>query len=234
MVMFFGGVALLLAGSAADPAEQLILMSCPLFLSFALEPAVDWLAQRWRRGSATGLVLAVLFVGTVLFLGAGKLVVDSVGLHRPGPSKGASGLGQPHVRHEPRRQDRRDNNPIHPHLASWPATPPASASALGVVFQFFTILLFTFTWWPTARFRRTICVPASRTGSGGAGQLEIAIRRPAATSIRGCCSAGSRRSSYLAFVLIGVPYALALALFVGLVSQFVPVVGNYIAERCRR
>ena len=34
---------------------------------------------------------------------------------------------------------------------------------------------------------------------------------------------------YLAFVLIGVPYAIALALFVGLVSQFVPVVGTYIA-----
>ena len=34
---------------------------------------------------------------------------------------------------------------------------------------------------------------------------------------------------YLAFVLIGVPYAIALALFVGLVSQFVPVIGTYIA-----
>jgi predicted PurR-regulated permease PerM len=35
---------------------------------------------------------------------------------------------------------------------------------------------------------------------------------------------------YIAFVLIGIPYPLALALFVGVVSQFVPVVGTYIAN----
>src|SRR4029077_13685592 len=35
---------------------------------------------------------------------------------------------------------------------------------------------------------------------------------------------------YIAFVIIGIPYPLALALFVGVVSQFVPVVGTYIAN----
>jgi predicted PurR-regulated permease PerM len=45
---------------------QLIVVS--LFLSFAIEPAVGWLARRgWRRGAATGLIfLAVLLVGAGL------------------------------------------------------------------------------------------------------------------------------------------------------------------------
>jgi predicted PurR-regulated permease PerM len=45
---------------------QLIVVS--LFLSFAIEPAVGWLARRgWRRGAATGLIfLAVVAVGAGL------------------------------------------------------------------------------------------------------------------------------------------------------------------------
>src|SRR4249919_1474425 len=40
---------------------QIIVIS--LFLSFAIEPAVDYLAKRgWRRGSATGLVFIAVFV----------------------------------------------------------------------------------------------------------------------------------------------------------------------------
>jgi hypothetical protein len=40
---------------------QIIVIS--LFLSFAIEPAVDYLAKRgWRRGSATGLVFLAVFV----------------------------------------------------------------------------------------------------------------------------------------------------------------------------
>src|SRR5207247_3721039 len=40
---------------------QIIVIS--LFLSFAIEPAVDYLAKRgWRRGAATGLVFVAVFV----------------------------------------------------------------------------------------------------------------------------------------------------------------------------
>ena len=40
---------------------QIIVIS--LFLSFAIEPAVDYLAKRgWRRGAATGLVFLAVFV----------------------------------------------------------------------------------------------------------------------------------------------------------------------------
>src|SRR5262245_58180659 len=58
--LFFGGVVLLLAGEwlLSRLSDLILMLFVSLFLSFALEPAVDWLAQRgWRRGSATGLVL---------------------------------------------------------------------------------------------------------------------------------------------------------------------------------
>ena len=47
-----------------------------LFFSFALEPAVNRLARRgWRRGSATGLLLALTFV---LLMGVGLIFVVTI------------------------------------------------------------------------------------------------------------------------------------------------------------
>ena len=38
-----------------------------LFLSFALEPAVDWFAKRgWKRGLATGLIFIILILAMIL------------------------------------------------------------------------------------------------------------------------------------------------------------------------
>ena len=60
--------------------DLLLTFVVALFLSFALEPAVDSLARRgWRRGPATGLVLVVLLGTLVVFFGLiGKLVVDQI------------------------------------------------------------------------------------------------------------------------------------------------------------
>ncbi|MGZ4681779.1 MAG: AI-2E family transporter [Acidimicrobiales bacterium] len=245
MVMFFGGVVLLLAGEwlLSRLSDLILMLVVSLFLSFALEPAVDWLAKRgWRRGSATGLVLAVLFVGTVLFLGAiGKLVVDQVSeFIDQAPSKAQSiedwanrtfgtNLSSDRIAEE-------FNNPDGPIRAF--ATKLAgnalgfSLSALGVVFQFFTILLFTFYLVADGpRFRRTICsfLRPDRQREVLA-NWEIAIQKTGGYIYSRMLLGGlSAFFHYLAFVLIGVPYAIALALFVGLVSQFVPVVGTYIA-----
>src|SRR4051794_38283780 len=55
-----------------------VLMS--LFLAFAIEPAVNWLARRgWRRGVATGLIFVVLIIGMVgFFTLLGSLIFDQV------------------------------------------------------------------------------------------------------------------------------------------------------------
>ena len=54
----------------------LTMIGIALFLSFALEPAVDYLATRgWKRGTATGLIFLILF-GAILLLVA--LIVPAV------------------------------------------------------------------------------------------------------------------------------------------------------------
>jgi predicted PurR-regulated permease PerM len=245
LALFFGGVVLLLAGEwlLSRLSSLILMLFVSLFLSFALEPAVDWLAQRgWRRGSATGLVLAVLLVVTVLFIGAiGKLVVDQVSeFINQAPDKAQSvedWINRTFGTHLSSDQIAAEfNNPDGPIRAF--ATRLAgnalgfSLSALGVVFQFFTIMLFTFYLVADGpRFRRTICsfLRPDRQREVLA-NWEIAIQKTGgylySRLLLGVLSAFFH---YLAFVVIGVPYAIALALFVGLVSQFVPVVGTYIA-----
>jgi len=53
-----------------------------VLLALALEPAVTWLHEKrgWRRGSATGLLLIVLFVALVLFvLGLAAVIARETG-----------------------------------------------------------------------------------------------------------------------------------------------------------
>jgi len=107
-----------------------------------------------------------------------------------------------------------------------------SLSALGVIFEFFTILLFTFYLVADGpRFRRTVCsfLRPDRQRQVIA-NWEIAIQKTGgylySRLVLGFISAIFH---YLAFVIIGVPYAIALATFAGLISQFVPVIGTYLA-----
>ncbi len=66
------GVAglLVLRWTVAQLRGFLLILLVSLFLSFALEPAVDWLSARgMRRGLATGLVMLSVLVGFSAFLG---------------------------------------------------------------------------------------------------------------------------------------------------------------------
>jgi predicted PurR-regulated permease PerM len=245
LLLFFVGVVAVLAGGwLLDRLGNLLLtLFVALFLSFALEPAVDALARRgWRRGSATGLVLVVLLVLSVLFLGAvGKLVVDQVSeAIDQAPTKlqniadwinstFGTHLSSDQVANEFSKPD----GPIRNFATRLAGNAVGfSLSAVGVVFQFFTILLFTFYLVADGpRFRRTICsflrpehqrevlanweVAISKTGGYLYSRLLLGLL--------------SAFFHYLGFLILGVPYAEALALFVGVVSQFVPVVGTYIA-----
>lgn len=50
--------------------ELLLLLLISLFLAFAIEPAVNWLARRgWRRGLATGAMFLVIGLLLAGFLG---------------------------------------------------------------------------------------------------------------------------------------------------------------------
>jgi predicted PurR-regulated permease PerM len=244
--LVFACVILLAAGSylLTRLHDLLLTLVVSLFLSFALEPAVDSLARRgWRRGSATALVLVVMLGTLLIFFGLiGKLVVDQVRQfidQAPDKSQNLEHwINRTFGTHLSNQQISKEfsdpNGPIRnfaTHLAG--NALGFSLSALDLIFRFFTVLLFTFYLVADGpRFRRLICsfLRPDRQREVLA-NWEVAIQKTGgylySRLLLGIIQAVGH---YIAFVVIGVPYPLALALFVGVVSQFVPVVGTYIAN----
>ena len=160
----------------------LIALLVSLFLSFAIEPAVNALARRgWRRGAATGLVFVIILLVTSVFVFAIGSVVVGPGaqLRRRGTRVRRSHreLDQRHVRRQRRLQ--RPRRPAQRSRTGPRATSSrdlagnalkAGLTAVTVVFQIFTIALFTFYLVADGpRLRRTICsVLPPRTPDGRA------------------------------------------------------------------
>jgi len=244
--LVFAGVVLLAAGSylLTRLHDLLLTIVVALFLSFALEPAVDSLARRgWRRGSATGLVLVVLLGTLAIFFGLiGKLLADQIRqLIDQAPAKSQNlerWINQHFGTHLSNREISKEFNDPNGAIHNFATRLAGNAlgfslSALDVVFRFFTVLLFTFYLVADGpRLRRVICsfLRPDRQREVLA-NWEVAIQKTGgylySRLLLGLIQAVAH---YIAFVLIGVPYPLALALFVGVVSQFVPVVGTYIAN----
>ena len=102
---------------------------------------------------------------------------------------------------------------------------------LGTVMQILTVALFTF--YMTAdgpRLRRAVLsmLPAAHEREV-LWVIDVAIDRTGGYFYSRALLAGISTSvAWAAFTIIGIPYPLALALWMGLVSQFVPVLGTYI------
>src|SRR5690606_15831568 len=96
----------------------------------------------------------------------------------------------------------------------------------------FTIALFTFYMVADGpRFRRTVLqfLPAERQERVVDG-WEIAIEKTGGYIYsRGLLALLSAIATGIMLELLGVPYAVALAVWVGLVSQFIPTIGTYLA-----
>jgi predicted PurR-regulated permease PerM len=217
-----------------------VLMS--LFAAIAMAPAVDRLAKHMRRGAATGLVMAAFALFVVLFMAAfGKLFVDQV---------------VQLLLYVPNLVDRtlewvnrsfsmsltRDNV-----LSSVGLTPDKLAAAaekagmsivgflgstLGALFSTFTFGMFIFYLsaqmpqferWVASLFparvqpvaQKVWTITAEKTGGYIASRLILAGINAATTAV--------------VFIIIGMPYWLALALWTGIVAQFVPTIGTYIS-----
>ena len=214
-----------------------------LFLSFALEPVVNRLQARgWRRGWATGAAFLGLVVFTAVFLFAiGAVVVDQVSQfidEAPQYAQDAADFSNDHfgtnvsvdeLQQELTRQDGPAQN-LATRLAG--NALAIGASALGVVFRLLAIGLFTFYLVADGpKFRRTVCsfLPPNRQRNV-LETWEVAIDKTGGYLYsRALLALISALAHWAFFQAIGVPYAAALALFVGLISQFVPTIGTYIA-----
>jgi predicted PurR-regulated permease PerM len=212
------------------------------FLSLALEPAVNWFARRgWRRGVATGLVMLIAVVIGALMI---VLIVPSV-------IKGLVELANqlPELLEDANRFTDR----IGVDLTSTATTEAVAglqdalrsvagnvlqgAVGLGValvegLFTIATIGMFLFYFVAEGpRFRRTVCsfLPP-QTQRRVLSDWEIAIEKTGGYFYSRLLLASiSGMATFIVLTILGQPFAAPLAVFVGLVSQFIPTVGTYIA-----
>lgn len=212
------------------------------FLALAVEPAVGRMAARgMRRGLATFLVFfAVLVagVGFVVLLGsmlAGQIVemvedfpayLDSV--IRWVNSTFHTELSRVEVQDSLLRSDwlrRYVQN-------SASGVLDISAQVLGGLFKLLTIFLFSFYFAADGpRLRRTLCsvLPPARQAEV-LRAWEIAVDKTGGYLYsRGLMALISGVAHFVLLEVLGVPYAPALAVWVGLVSQFIPTIGTYLA-----
>jgi predicted PurR-regulated permease PerM len=107
----------------------------------------------------------------------------------------------------------------------------AGGLVLGAVVEMLTIALFTFYLVADGpRFRRTICsyLPPRRQREVLA-TWEVAIDKTGGYLYSRLLLAGiSAAVTFVALLVLHVPYPLPLALWMGFVSQFIPVIGTYL------
>ncbi|WP_418952595.1 AI-2E family transporter [Streptomyces pyridomyceticus] len=223
--------------------DLFVMLLVAFFLSLALEPAVDRMAARGvRRGVGTFLVFVAVGVAVLGFLAAlGTLLVDQV-------AKIAGDL--PHLVDnligwtnrtfhqdlslgELQKKLLKDSGTIENYAQQaadniW----GVSSTVLGGLFQIFTVGLFTFYFTAEGpRVRRTVCslLPPAKQGEV-LRAWEIALAKTGGYLYsRAVLAVVSAAGHWVMFALIDLPYSAALAIWVGVMSQFVPTIGTYLA-----
>ena len=233
--------ALWFAGRASDLLRYLILAQ---LLAFGLEPAVTWLHERrgWRRGSATGLLLVVILLLFVLLgAGIGSVLagqVDQVAEQVPGWIGKLNAFTQQHfnttvVSSSSAQRSGQATQQVTTYLKEHAGDLlGAVGSLVGAVFSVFTVGLFTFYLTANGpQIRRALLsrMPPERQRRALWAWNTAIEKTGGYLYSRGLLALINGALMFLTLKLLGVPYALPLALFVGVVAEFIPVVGTYIA-----
>ncbi|MFM7067985.1 MAG: AI-2E family transporter [Actinomycetes bacterium] len=234
---------LIVRGAIAKLSELLVLLGISLFLSFAVEPAVNFLVDRgWRRGRATLFCFVVIFVigGVFLTVMIGLVVtqLSELAAKAPGYVRNvANWLNDRFGAEITTDKLTQALDDYQSNLAGVAAdlggrVLSLTTSVVGVVFQAFTVALFSYYMIAQGpQLRRNVCSVLPRERQQLVLRIwELAIEKTGGWIYsRALLSTVSAVSSWVVFSVMGVPSPLALALWVGLVSQFIPVVGTYLA-----
>ncbi|NNN30938.1 AI-2E family transporter [Streptomyces sp. S3(2020)] len=212
------------------------------FLALAIEPAVSRMAARgMRRGLAAFLVflgLVVVSAGFVTLLGS-MLAEQVVKIVEDFPAYLDSVINwiNTHFNTKLRRVDVQEGLLRSDWLRNYvqngaTGVLDVSAQVLGGLFQLLTITLFAFYFAADGpRLRRALCSvlpPAKQAEVLRA--WEIAVDKTGGYIYsRGLMALVSGIAHYILLQTLGVPYAPVLAVWVGLVSQFIPTIGTYLA-----
>ncbi|MDT9694797.1 AI-2E family transporter [Streptomyces sp. P17] len=212
------------------------------FLALAIEPAVSWMAARgMRRGLATALVfLAVMVVsaGFVTLLGsmlAGQIITMVEGF--PDYLDSVINWINTHFQTDLKRVDIQEGLLRSDWLRNYVQNSATgvldvSAQVIGGLFQLLTITLFSFYFAADGpRLRRALCsvLPPARQAEV-LRAWEIAVNKTGGYLYsRGLMALISGMAHFVLLESLDVPYAPVLAVWVGLVSQFIPTIGTYLA-----
>ncbi|HET9543388.1 MAG TPA: AI-2E family transporter [Acidimicrobiales bacterium] len=244
ILWFFGtGLAIVVAWWLVVRLRGLLVMLLvALFLSFALEPAVNWMAERgWRRGAATLTVMFVLLIAGAIFVWAMGAVlvnqvtdfVDEAPRYIEDAEDWFNDTFDADVDFEDLIAEFQEGGSAQEFAAKLGGNiVSAGATVVAVLFQMLTIALFTFYLVADGpRLRRAILsvLPPDRQVEV-LRVWEIAIDKTGGYIYsRGILAFFSTLVHWIAFAVIGIPFPLPLAIWVGLISQFVPTIGTYIA-----
>ena len=244
IALFFAGVVGLVALGwlLLRLRSLLVILLLSLTISFALEPAVNRLERAGlRRGTATLLTFVVSAVVTGLFLWIiGRAVADQAAqLIESGPAYiervrewadrtfGArfdTGRLLSEFQDGGRLSDAA--TAIAPNIVA------VGSRVLVVLFQMLTVATFSFYLVSDGpRLRRAICalLPPDRQRHV-LRAWDVAIDKTGAYIYsRAVLALGSFLFHWVVLLVLGVPSPMALALWIAVVSQFVPVVGTYLA-----
>ncbi|MFZ4717979.1 MAG: AI-2E family transporter [Ilumatobacteraceae bacterium] len=219
------------------------LLLVSIFLALAIEPGVNRLARHgWRRGTATALILVGVLLAFVLFVVAIAALVgqqiadllqnsedyvnrfvrfanDHFGTHIDASSviaeiQDPNGAVQRFIRGQRGR------------------VLDISVTALGVVVQVLSVALFTFYLVADGpKMRRALCSRLSPERQQRVlDTWDIAIDKTGGYLYSRALLAGlSAFSHWVILQALGTKAPVALALWVGVISQFLPVIGTYLA-----
>lgn len=220
-----------------------LLLIVALFLALAIEPGVNRLDRRgWRRGPATGLFLFGLLLAACVFIGAiGTLVGSQIAellqnseLYITDTVDFLNDSFNTNL--DPAQVIAQFNDPdgaVQRFIRSQQDEVfRLSVQAIGVLLQIFSVLLFTFYLVADGpRMRRSICSrlrPARQVQVLAAWDLAI-TKTGGYLYSRALLALLSALFHWVVFQAADVPAPIPLALWVGFVSQFLPVVGTYLA-----
>jgi predicted PurR-regulated permease PerM len=214
-----------------------------LFLSFAIEPLTNKLQKRgWKRGRATALIIVSLFIVLSIFVGSMvPLVISQV---QDLISDAPRFVNQINDFTTARFGIELSTGQLISKLTELGGSigvegDDVASNVIGVggrlaggMFQIFTVALFTYYLvvdGPAIR-RKTMAIMPARQQKIFLETWEVAIEKMGGYLYVRLILAGlATVTAFIVMSIAGVPFALPLAIWIGLISQFIPVVGTYIA-----
>ena len=207
------------------------------FLALSLEPIVLWLVRHgWKRGAAaaTALIGGIVVAAGILAMFGNLFVQQLVQLFGAVPRVYESATAWIESRFDVVVPE--SGELVQQALGQWGEDVASGAllvgtTILGGVFAALTIFLVTYYLLASGpKFRKAICRYLTPNRQTEVLRLwEITQEKVSKFITSRIVLAAVATAATAAFLLaLGTPYALPLALFTGLVSQFVPTIGTYL------